>query len=272
MRPAGLHVHLGSQIRDVDTYVEAAAWLAEFIDRTRPGRPAGARPRRRPCHRLHRRRPRPRRARRRRGDRDRARRPPGRTRPAAAGADPRAGPLDRRPGRSDALHRRRDQAHGGRASPTRPSTAGMADNPRPAMYGARYQAFAVDRAGEEADPHLRDRRQALRVGRRPDRGGAAAGAASRRRAGAGRDRGVHGHDGIDLQRPAAAGGGDGRPTAASASLSPARPWPTCSRESGARSRPEGRRAWPWRWPSHHRTGRRADSPSRAAAPDRRASR
>jgi diaminopimelate decarboxylase len=26
----------------------------------------------------------------------------------------------------------------------------MADNPRPAMYGARYQAFAVDRAGAAA--------------------------------------------------------------------------------------------------------------------------
>ena len=30
--PAGLHVHLGSQIRDVGTYVEVAAWLASFID------------------------------------------------------------------------------------------------------------------------------------------------------------------------------------------------------------------------------------------------
>ena len=31
VRPAGLHVHLGSQIRDVGTYLEAAAWLAGFI-------------------------------------------------------------------------------------------------------------------------------------------------------------------------------------------------------------------------------------------------
>jgi diaminopimelate decarboxylase len=32
VRPVGVHVHLGSQIRDVDTYVEVAAWLAEFLD------------------------------------------------------------------------------------------------------------------------------------------------------------------------------------------------------------------------------------------------
>src|SRR6185437_15026680 len=33
VRPMGLHVHLGSQIGSVDTYLEAAAWLAAFIDR-----------------------------------------------------------------------------------------------------------------------------------------------------------------------------------------------------------------------------------------------
>jgi diaminopimelate decarboxylase len=32
VRAAGLHVHLGSQIREVETYLEAAAWLAAFID------------------------------------------------------------------------------------------------------------------------------------------------------------------------------------------------------------------------------------------------
>ncbi len=30
--PRGLHVHLGSQIRDLRTYLEAVGWLAEFID------------------------------------------------------------------------------------------------------------------------------------------------------------------------------------------------------------------------------------------------
>jgi len=33
VRPMGLHVHLGSQIGSVDTYLEAAAWLAAFMDR-----------------------------------------------------------------------------------------------------------------------------------------------------------------------------------------------------------------------------------------------
>src|SRR5437899_1797647 len=32
VRAAGLHVHLGSQIRAVETYLEAAGWLAGFID------------------------------------------------------------------------------------------------------------------------------------------------------------------------------------------------------------------------------------------------
>src|SRR5207237_1132052 len=33
LRPMGLHVHLGSQIGSVATYLEAVAWLAGFIDR-----------------------------------------------------------------------------------------------------------------------------------------------------------------------------------------------------------------------------------------------
>ena len=44
------------------------------------------------------------------------------------------------------------------------------------------------------------------------------------------------------------------------------------RRALATSRPAGRRAWLWRWPSHRRTGRRAGSPSPAAALDTRASR
>ena len=56
---------------------------------------------------------------------------------------------------------------------------GMADNPRPAMSGARYQAFVDDHAAEPATPSLRHRRGALGVGRRADRGGRAAAASSR---------------------------------------------------------------------------------------------
>jgi diaminopimelate decarboxylase len=32
VEPAGLHVHLGSQITDLSAYAEAVAWLAEFVD------------------------------------------------------------------------------------------------------------------------------------------------------------------------------------------------------------------------------------------------
>ena len=41
---------------------------------------------------------------------------------------------------------------------------GMSDNPRPAMYNARYTALLANRADEAADRRLRGRRQALRVG------------------------------------------------------------------------------------------------------------
>lgn len=37
VRPAGLHVHLGSQIASVDTYLQAAEWLSAFIARERLG-------------------------------------------------------------------------------------------------------------------------------------------------------------------------------------------------------------------------------------------
>jgi diaminopimelate decarboxylase len=37
----GLHVHLGSQIRDPETYLEAVAWLARFVRDVRPGGAAG---------------------------------------------------------------------------------------------------------------------------------------------------------------------------------------------------------------------------------------
>ena len=50
---------------------------------------------------------------------------------------------------------------------------GMSDNPRPVLYGARYQAWIADRAGDEPDGTYAVRRKALRVRRRPDRGDAA---------------------------------------------------------------------------------------------------
>jgi diaminopimelate decarboxylase len=150
VRPAGLHVHLGSQIRDVDTYVELAGWLAEFIDRNDLGHlPAldlGG------------------------GlaiaytDADR---PPDVRAAVEVTATALAGLLVARdlplpelilePGRSIAgpagvtlytVGAIKRTAAGGTYAAV---DGGMADNPRPAMYGARYQAFAVDRIGEEPD-------------------------------------------------------------------------------------------------------------------------
>ena len=37
LAPAGLHVHLGSQIRDLRTYLAAVGWLANLIDAERSG-------------------------------------------------------------------------------------------------------------------------------------------------------------------------------------------------------------------------------------------
>ena len=41
---------------------------------------------------------------------------------------------------------------------------GMSDNPRPAMYNARYTALLANRADAEPDEALHGRRKALRVG------------------------------------------------------------------------------------------------------------
>src|SRR5581483_2128821 len=57
---------------------------------------------------------------------------------------------------------------------------------------------------------LPDRRQALRVGRRPDRGGGAARTATRRRARGAGDGRLHARSRIDLQRRPTPGGGAGR--------------------------------------------------------------
>jgi diaminopimelate decarboxylase len=147
VRPAGLHVHLGSQIRDVGTYLEAAAWLAGFIDRNDlgglPVLDLGG------------------------GlaiaytDDDRGPDVRAAVEVTAAGL---AGLLTARglplpelilePGRSIAGPAGVTLYTVGaiKATDTGVTYAavdgGMADNPRPAMYGARYQAFVADRASE----------------------------------------------------------------------------------------------------------------------------
>jgi diaminopimelate decarboxylase len=149
VRPMGLHVHLGSQIGSVETYLEAAAWLAAFIDREGLGELplldlggglaiAYA-------------------------DGDTA--PDVREAVAATAAGvaqqlhARGLPLPElilEPGRSIAGPAGVTLYTVGAIKRTAAGVTyaavdgGMADNPRPAMYGARYQAFAVDRAGEAA--------------------------------------------------------------------------------------------------------------------------
>ncbi len=149
VRPMGLHIHLGSQIGSVDTYVEAAAWLAAFIDREGLG---GL-----PLLDL--------------GgglaiaytDGDRV--PDVRAAVAATATGvaeelrSRGLPLPElilEPGRSIAGPAGVTLYTVGAVKRTAAGVTyaavdgGMADNPRPAMYGARYQASAVDRAGETA--------------------------------------------------------------------------------------------------------------------------
>jgi diaminopimelate decarboxylase len=149
VRPMGLHVHLGSQIGSVDTYLEAAAWMAAFMDREGLGdlplldlggglAIAYAEGERAPDVRA----------------------------AVAATAEGLAGELRRRglplpelilePGRSIAGPAGVTLYTVGAIKATTAGVTyaavdgGMADNPRPAMYGARYQAFAVDRAGAAA--------------------------------------------------------------------------------------------------------------------------
>jgi diaminopimelate decarboxylase len=144
VRPMGLHVHLGSQIGSVDTYLEAAAWLAAFIDRERLGALplldlggglaiAYA-------------------------DGDGA--PDARAAVAAMAAGlteelrRRGLPLPElilEPGRSIAGPAGVTLYTVGAIKRTAAGVTyaavdgGMADNPRPAIYGARYQAYVVDR-------------------------------------------------------------------------------------------------------------------------------
>jgi diaminopimelate decarboxylase len=149
VRPAGLHVHLGSQIRDVGTYLEAAAWLAAFIAENGlgdlPVLDLGG------------------------GlaiaytETDSApdvRASVQRTATALAGLLGERGlPLPElvlEPGRSIAGPAGVTLYTVGAIKRTEAGVTyaavdgGMADNPRPAMYGARYQAFVADRAAEPA--------------------------------------------------------------------------------------------------------------------------
>jgi diaminopimelate decarboxylase len=147
VRPAGLHVHLGSQIRAVDTYLQAARWLVEFIDQNGlgdlPVLDLGG------------------------GlaiaytDDD----PVPDARAAvevmatglAALLEGRGLPLPElilEPGRSIAgpagvtLYTVGAIKDTGAGITYAAVDGGMADNPRPAMYGARYQAFVADRVEE----------------------------------------------------------------------------------------------------------------------------
>ena len=90
---------------------------------------------------------------------------------------------------------------------------GISDNPRPALYGARYTALLANRAGRGAGRHLRRRRQALRVGRPADRARRASRAAPRRHPRRPRDRRLHARDELELQRRPSPGGRPRRATA-----------------------------------------------------------
>ncbi len=271
LRPAGLHVHLGSQIRDVGTYLEAAAWLAAFIAQNGLGdlpvldlggglaiayTEADSAPD--------------------------VRAAVERTATALAGLLGERGlPLPElvvEPGRSIAGPAGVTLYTVGAIKRTDAGVTfaavdgGMADNPRPAMYGATLPGLRGRSCRRARDAHLHGGGQALRVGRHPDRGGRPARAAAGRRDRPGGDGCLHRDDVLDLQRPAAAGGGDGLRRRPSARSSPARRSPTCWYASVPRSSARGRRARPWRWPRRRRSGRPAGSRSRAAASGRRASR
>ena len=82
---------------------------------------------------------------------------------------------------------------------------GMADNIRPMLYGAVYEADVVDRFGDSTA--LPDRGHALRVRRRAGGRGCAGGPAPGRRRGHAGHRRVRSRDGKQLQRGAAAARG-----------------------------------------------------------------
>jgi diaminopimelate decarboxylase len=147
VRPTGLHVHLGSQISSVDTYLEAAGWLAAFIAREGLGDL--------PVLDLG-------------GGLAIAHTDADRAPDARAAVEATASLLAERvaahglplpelvlePGRSIAGPAGVTLYTVGAIKQTAAGVTyaavdgGMADNPRPALYGAVYQAFLPDRAGE----------------------------------------------------------------------------------------------------------------------------
>ena len=180
----GLHVHIGSQLRDLGAARDRRR-LDRRLRRARPRRArlgaAHARPRRRP---------------RRRDDArtstsSRSREFAGGLldeleRAVRAGGARRARASILEPGRSLTARAGVTLYTVGSVKARATTTAyvavdgGMSDNPRPALYGARYTALLADRADEPPARRLHGRRQALRVGRPADRARRAARAAPRR--------------------------------------------------------------------------------------------
>ena len=160
----GLHVHIGSQLLDLDAALQAVDWLATFAARARSE--TGWSPRTSISVAA--------------SAPDLAGRdppPPSRSSSAfsagsavitfAGAGNSRARPLARRTRRRDALLGRLGQALARRRAYVAVD-GGISDNPRPQLYGARYTAVIANRTGEPGR-RLRRRRQALRIGRRAHR-------------------------------------------------------------------------------------------------------
>ena len=150
LRPAGLHVHLGSQISDLSTYLRAIDWLVEFIEthglgelplldlggglgiaHAEGGLELGIEAS---------------------VEADRA--PPGRSPDCARHP---LSELVLEPGRSivgpagTTLYRVGALKRAADGTDWAAVDGGMSDNPRPALYGARYRAIVCDRPAAEPD-------------------------------------------------------------------------------------------------------------------------